>query len=179
MNEIWKPVKGYERKYEISNFGNIKALNFQGHGFEKLKKPTLNKEGYFCIMLWKDSKPKLFKIHRLVAEAFIPNIENKPQVDHINTIRTDNRVDNLRWVTNFENSRNEHTYKRISENGKRTIKYAREACKKKVMCIETKTIYNSVKEAAMSIKVTPSSFTTPLRVSHRTVKGFHWKYYNE
>lgn len=176
IEEVWKPIKGYEDKYLVSNLGNIVANNFQGHGRQKQKTPTLNKEGYFCIMLWKNSKPKLFRVHRLVADAFIPNPDNKPQVDHINTDRLDNRVENLRWVTNFENSRNEITYKKIRENGLRTIKLASEACKKKVVCVETGVVYDSAKEAAADIGVIPQNLTRPLKIPHRTAKGLHWRY---
>lgn len=176
IEEVWKPIKGYEDKYLVSSIGNVMAKNFQGHGKQKLKTPTLNKEGYFCVILNKDAKSKLFRVHRLVADAFILNPENKPQVDHINTVRTDNRVENLRWVTNFENSRNELTYKKIRENGRKTIKLASKACEKKVLCVETGVVYNSAKEAAASIGVRPSSMTRPLKMSNRRAKGFHWRY---
>lgn len=111
--EIWKSVKGYEVFYEVSNLGNVRSLDrkctFKGTvSIRKgcLLKKRIDKDGYCNFILCKDGKIKSFKAHRLVAEAFIPNEDNKPQIDHINTIRTDNRVENLRWVTPLENSNN-------------------------------------------------------------------------
>ena len=114
--EIWKPIKGYEGLYEISNLGRVKSLNYKGTGKEKILKNTENSKGYLMVCLTKNGKQKLFKIHRLVAEAFIPNPENKPCIDHINTIKNDNRVENLRWVTNEENNNNPLTKKKRNEN---------------------------------------------------------------
>lgn len=111
--EVWKPIKDYEGLYEISNLGRVKSFNYRGSGKEKILKNTECRWGYLTVSLTKSGKCKVFKVHRLVAEAFIPNPENKPCVDHINTIRTDNRVKNLRWVTYKENSNNEKTLEKF------------------------------------------------------------------
>ena len=113
MEEIWKDIKGYEGHYQISNTGKVKSLHFN---IATQKQETILKQsetwgGYLRVGLTKDRKPKLFAVHRLVAEAFIPNIENKPVVDHINGDRADNRVENLRWCTHSENSRNSKALK--------------------------------------------------------------------
>lgn len=100
--EIWKPIEKYP-DYMVSNQGRVKSLK---NGKEKVLKCCKYKDEYLSINLCKNGKQKLHKIHRLVAEAFIPNPDNKPCIDHINTIKNDNRVDNLRWVTNKENSNN-------------------------------------------------------------------------
>lgn len=118
MDEEWRAVKNYEGLYEVSNTGKIKTLNYNRTGKERLLKQQSNYKGYKIIMLRKDNKVKKFKVHRLVAEAFIPNPENKPCVDHINTIRDDNRVENLRWVTHKENQNNELTKEKMSESHK-------------------------------------------------------------
>ena len=104
-NEIWKDVKGYPN-YMVSNLGNVKSLNYNRSGKEQILKPIPNTFGYLQVGLCKNGKPKFYKVHRLVAEAFIPNPNNKPCIDHINTNRTDNRVDNLRWCTYRENNNN-------------------------------------------------------------------------
>lgn len=113
MEEFWKPIKGYEGYYEISNLGRVKSLERvvpKRHGKRKIGGRILpqriDKSGYYTVILCKHSISKYKLVHRLIAEAFIPNPENKPFIDHINTIRTDNRIENLRWVSAKENSNN-------------------------------------------------------------------------
>jgi hypothetical protein len=96
--EIWRPVVGYEGLYEVSCDGNV----YSRHTGKDLKL-KLSIYGYNRIVLHKEGEGKNYQVHRLVAQAFIPNPENKPQVDHINRNKTDNRVENLRWVTCSEN----------------------------------------------------------------------------
>lgn len=112
--EIWLPIIGYEEIYEVSNKGRIKVLERQinvryGTSIrkEKLIKPSLNKVvNYLYIGLHKDGKYTNSRIHRLVAEAFIPNPENKREVNHINGDKLNNSVENLEWNTPLENTRN-------------------------------------------------------------------------
>lgn len=104
--EEWKDIKGYNGMYQISSYGRVKSLKRYKVGKEHFKKPSIGRDGYEYIMLWKDNKFKRFPIHRLVAIAFIRNDDVKPQVDHIDTNKTNNRVENLRWVTRQENQHN-------------------------------------------------------------------------
>ena len=106
-NEIWKPILGYEERYEVSNLGMIRKI--QGRYAGRILKCFTDSDGYLCISLTKDYKSKSFFVHRLVAMTFIPNLENKPQVNHINGIKSDNRVENLEWVTASENM--QHAWK--------------------------------------------------------------------
>ena len=116
MEEEWRPIKGYEGLYEVSNLGRVKSLNYNHTKKEGMLKLFKDKDGYLIVNLSKDKITCRFKVHRLVGETFIPNPENKPCIDHINTIKNDNRVENLRWATYEENRNNELTKKHINEN---------------------------------------------------------------
>ncbi len=105
-NEIWKDIDGYEGRYQISSIGRIRGLvNTRGNPLSepKILKPRIQRKGYLEVCLKIQQKRKMFKIHRLVAAAFLPNPMNKPQVNHINGIKTDNRAQNLEWATPSEN----------------------------------------------------------------------------
>lgn len=107
--EKWMPIPGYEN-YSVSTNGRISNTDT---GLYLKPRP---RGGYLRVVLYnKNHSPKSFSIHRLVAFAFIPNPQQKPFIDHINTIREDNRVDNLRWVTNLENASNPISRKKHSE----------------------------------------------------------------
>ena len=131
--EIWKPIKDFEGYYEVSNIGRVRSLNYKRTGKEKILTNIEDYKGYLEVVLTKNGKRKQFKVHRLVAEAFIPNPENKPCIDHINTIKSDNRVENLRWVTYKENSNNEKTLEKFKgENHHFFGKHHTEETKKKI-----------------------------------------------
>lgn len=95
----WKLIEGFDGVYSVSNYGEVRN-NKTG----KLMKPRKNETGYLRINLTKNGKPKCMRVHRLVAQAFIPNPENKPEVNHIDFNRENNCVSNLEWVTNQENT---------------------------------------------------------------------------
>ena len=112
MNEVWKDIKGYEGLYQVSNLGRIKSLyGWNGHRYlerEKILKPTSKYDKRVSypravIKLIKGKDKKDYKVHRLVAQAFIPNPQNKPQVNHIDGNPLNNRIENLEWCTDREN----------------------------------------------------------------------------
>ena len=143
--EIWRDIKGYEGKYQISDLGRIKSF----YGKEKILNPKPDKDGYLVIGLCNNSTRKFHLIHRLVAETFIPNPNNLPEVNHkIDDYehRSDNRVENLEWCTREYNCNYGNRNVKISESNKG--KKCHSAKKKKVICITTNKTFDSVKEAA-------------------------------
>ena len=111
MKEYWIEVKGHPR-YRVSTLGRVKCVDYRGTGKEKILKPFLNDNGYFRLAI--DGVKKY--VHRLVLEAFIPNPEKKPCIDHKDTNRANNIVGNLKWVRHNENCNNPLTRKHMSEN---------------------------------------------------------------
>lgn len=104
QTEIWKPVKGYEGLYEISNFGRVKSLGNDKSRKEKILKPIKDKGGYLYVGLCRDGKGKWFKVHRLVAEAFLPNPEGFEQVNHKDENKSNNCSSNIEWCSHKYNS---------------------------------------------------------------------------
>ena len=100
IKEIWKDKKDYEGHYQVSNFGRVKSIKF---GKERILKPVTNSSGYLLVELYKNNIKKKYSVHRLVAEAFIPNPYNLPQVNHKDENKLNNNVDNLEWCTNEYN----------------------------------------------------------------------------
>lgn len=96
--EIWKDIEDYNGLYQISSFGRVKSLRQN-----IIMKLSPTEKGYLKINLRKNKKVKTFKVHRLVAKAFIPNTDNKSEINHINHIRNDNRVSNLEWTNHADN----------------------------------------------------------------------------
>jgi hypothetical protein len=109
--EVWKNIFN---DYAISNIGNLKSLKY---GKEKLLKLQKDKKGYLRVRLTINGKGKEYRLHRLVAMAFIENLENKEQVNHINGLKDDNRVENLEWATNLENIKHAHENNLIDRSG--------------------------------------------------------------
>lgn len=102
--EEWKDIKGYEGLYQVSSFGRIKSLNYHQKGIEQTLKLSSDKDGYKQVILYKDGSKRNFRVHRLVAEAFIDNPDNLPLVNHKNEFKYDNFVDNLEYCDEQYNS---------------------------------------------------------------------------
>lgn len=142
-------IKGYEGKYAVTSCGKVWSYKSK-----KFLKPIL-KRGYLSVNLYKDGKMQQRYIHRIVAEAYIPNPYNHESVDHIDGDRKHNYIDNLQWMTLKENVQ--------KANGK------------KIICIETQKIYKSAAEAAREFNVDRTAISTAARLGTISC-GFHWKY---
>ena len=159
--EVWKDIEGYKGLYQVSNMGRVKSLermcktsrnNIEHYriAYARILRQLPADGRYLRVTLYKNSKSKTIKVHRLVAETFIKNPLNKPTVDHINTIITDNRVCNLRWFTMKEQySSNVITKAREIE----CLRKATNACKKKVRCITTGEEFECINDAVRKYKI--------------------------
>lgn len=169
VEEVWKDIPEHP-KYQISSLGRIKSIEriiscFQYKKVkpEKILKTCLSDTGYRQISL--DNK-RLY-IHRLVAQAFLPNPENKPEIDHIDTNRTNNSISNLRWVTRSENNRNPISLEKYKIGRTGTFKHA-------VKCVETGKIYTSCKEAYRNTGIHPSGISLVCKGIRKTAGNMRW-----
>ena len=113
---IHRIIELFEKEYILYENGNLFDIE-KG----EYKNTHMTSRGYFEYCFGYNGEVKFVSVHRLVAETFIPNLDNKPCVDHINTVKTDNRIQNLRWCTQQENMLNPITYERINEAKKKPI----------------------------------------------------------
>lgn len=133
------PIKGYEGIYEISRDGFVRRISKSNSTYEgRILSGSMEKKGYISVKLCKNGVYISYKIHRLVAEAFLENPYGKPQVNHKNGIKTDNRVENLEWVTNEENQN--HSWFVLGYKGN-------SASSIKVLCVEKGVVFPSMREA--------------------------------
>lgn len=171
MVEIWKDIKGYEGLYQVSNLGNIKSLNYNRKGISKILKQGLEKGGYLRISLSKNKKSKTKAVHRLVAEAFIPNPDNLPQVNHKNEDKTDNNVNNLEWCN-------------VSYNinyGTRTERCGKSSNK---VVLQFDSENNLIKKWKSTMEASRNGFSSGhisdcCNGKSKTHKGFIWRYEDE
>lgn len=183
MKEYWRNIKDYEGLYQVSNHGRVKSLKY---GKEKILKAGKNKKGYLYVVLCKYGVKKTFRVHRLVAEAFIPNPENKPCIDHINTDRTDNRADNLRWCTQKDNCNNEASLRHYSEakKGDNNPLYgkfgAEHNCSKPIIGVNKKTgeevRFPCAREAERLLGIDNSNICSCLKGKLKSAGGYIWRY---
>ena len=188
MNEIWKTIEDYPN-YQVSNLGRIKSkkrLKENHNGLqivpEKIIKQCI-RNGYKCVTLWKNGIGKTLNTHKIIAIAFIPNTENKPCIDHINTNKTDNRVENLRWVTYKENMNNPKTIENCKNNSGKSMlgKFGKQHPKSKIILQFDKNgnfikKWDSISDIKRELNFNQGHISSCCNGKRKSVNGFIWKY---
>lgn len=164
----WRKISEFPR-YSVSDAGEVR----NDKTGRKLK-PQIVGHGYYRVHL--SPGKKRIPIHRLVADAFIPKIEGKTQINHKNGIKTDNRVDNLEWCTARENCL--HRCRKLGFRPPSRLANAASvvACSIAVKCLETGLVYKSIAEAGRSTGINKSNIGSCARGVRRVAGGFHWEY---
>ena len=171
MTEIWKDIVGYKGLYQVSNLGRVRSLgrfdSLNRWHDGKILSDCDNGNGYRVVGFNVDGKQKLFTVHRLVALAFIPNQTNRNCINHIDGNKSNNSVENLEWCTSSENMIHAVNKGLLDDFGR-----------KKILCVETGQIFNSIKEAEKWVGVKGSRISNVCRLKRgcKTCGGYHWRY---
>lgn len=167
--EIWKDIRGYEGLYQISSLGNIKSYpkKYQHNSIVVLK-PSTNQYGYKYIGLYKNKERKSYLIHRLVAEAFIPNPNNLPQINHKDENKQNNCVDNLEWCSNEYNaSYGTRNIRSSITQGTKINQYDKNN--------NYITSYHSINEAAKKTGISEGNISSVVQGRRKSAGGFIWE----
>lgn len=164
--EHWKPTYILPELYRISDDGRIYSIKYR-----KILKSYMGTSGYLFFSMRCMGVKKNVYLHRLVALAFIPNPENKPEIDHINGIRTDNRVENLRWVSSKENKNNVNTYPRLLRH---TLEMVEQSKKPVVLYKDGVFVgeFESQKAISRFLGVSPSTIRYYMNGEEKQYKGY-------
>lgn len=174
--EEWRDIDGYEGYYQVSNYGRVKSLPRKTRNgsckYEKILTPGNDKDGYKIVNLCKNTnKGKTYRVHKLVAKAFLENPDNLPEINHKDENPANNMLDNLEWCTSKYN----HNYGTWRE--KRTGKNNPRA--RKIRCIDTGEVFNTIKEASKAYSVGRTNIGECLSGRTKTAGGYKWEYYKE
>lgn len=169
MEEIWLPIVGYEGLYEVSNMGRVKSLGNDRDRKEKILKPGNNGHGYLLVRLCKNRKGKWFLVHRLVAEAFIPNPDNLPCINHKDECKTNNQVSNLEWCTHKYNV---HYSKSLDKANEARIKSILQFTKDGEFVAE----YPSLSEASRQTGFNKGNILNCCKGRYSHSAGYVWRY---
>ena len=175
--EVWRDVKGYEGLYQVSSNGRVKSLErtfIDKIGRERcvkecILKPGMDKGGYLRVGLCDGEKRKTFKVHRLVCEAYHENPDNKPQVNHINEIKTDNRACNLEWCTRKQNINHGSRTERVAKARSKPVgQYTLDG--------DLVKIWQSTNEVQRQTGFGCGNICNVANGKRKTAHGFIWKY---
>lgn len=181
MQEIWKDIEGYEGIYQVSNLGRVRSLdrirngrNQYGAEFKVIHKgkeltPFSTLTGYLEVSLYIKQKRHNFLIHRLVAQAFIPNIKELSEVNHIDGNKSNNRSDNLEWCTNIENQ--QHAIRTGLRKVKKVCQYS--------LNKELIKVWNNQYEASRKMSIAQESINRCCNQKVKTAGGYIWRYKEE
>ena len=169
MEEIWKDVKDYEGLYQVSNLGRVKSVSRN-----KIMKLSVKVNGYKDVSLSKGNTKKHYLVHRLVAQAFIPNPENKPTVNHIDEDKINNHVSNLEWATMKEQNNHGTRLHRVGDRI-RIVQKNRIDLSKRVLCSNGE-IYPSINEAGRVLKINSSYIVKVLKGERKHAHGYSFNY---
>lgn len=164
LEELWKEIKGYEGLYQVSSWGRVRS-NYRGG---RILKSGKNADGYLLVVLCKNGKHTSYRVHRLVAQAFIPNPHNKPEVNHIDENKGNNYIENLEWVTSKENL----------NHGTRNTRMVTSKSKP-IICLDTNIEYISATECARKTGLSQGNITQVLKGKRKTCGGYTFKYKEE
>lgn len=155
-----KDIKGYEELYAVTSCGKVWSYRSK-----KFLKPSKSKDGYLRVALRKDNKYKNFYIQRLVAEAYLVKPNESYEVNHKDQNRENNCINNLEWISHKDNINYSDRNERVAKS-----KY------KKVLCVETGIVYESLKSAALATGTKDSNISRVCHGRRKTTGGYHWEY---
>ena len=166
MSEEWRDIEDYECLYQVSNLGRVKSLKFNK---ERILKPGMDRGGYLQVGLHAGGKRKVLTVHRLVASAFVPNPDNKPEVNHVDEDKSNNRACNLEWLTRKQNINHGTRNERSAKNRSKPVdQYTLDG-----KFVKT---WASTMEVGRQTGFHQSNIGAAARGELKTAHGFIWKY---
>ena len=179
----WVDIEGFDNEYQINQFGGIRTLKNSPKlkKYDLLKPQTSKRNGYVYQMLYKNGKPKLVRVHRLVAKAFLPNPNNFSQVNHKDGNKQNNSVDNLEWCDQSYNMKHayENGLQKPSENQRQAVINTNKLKRKKICQIKDGNIINifsGISEASKKTNISVSCISRCCNFKRKSANGFEWRF---